>query len=217
MVSIKNSNKVSETLDHHTLNGITDVFIGVTFRSRIETVPDGNLKVIQMRDLKEDNLVHLDKAIRVDHPIPRRSPLAQRGDIIFRSRGQTYTAALLDCEVREDVIVASPLFLIRPNKKKVCPGYLLWWINHPSSQTYFKSRAGGTMVRMVSKPSLEALKVSLPPLEQQRNIAQFFNLFVREQNLLKELRKNKARRIQETLMQVALGSYQKAISKTLGE
>ena len=69
------------------------------------------------------------------------------------------------------------------------------------------------MVRMVSKPSLEALKVSLPPLEQQRNIAQFFNLFVREQNLLKELRKNKARRIQETLMQVALGSYQKANNK----
>ena len=184
------------------LSTISKVQSGATFRSRIEAVPNGNLRVIQMRDLGDDNRVHFDQAIRVDQPRPARGLLAQWGDIIFRSKGQNLTAALLDQEVIEDVIVAAPLFLIRPNTERVLPGYLLWWLNRPASQNYFKSRAAGTAVKMVGRPILAEFEVNLPPLEQQRVIAKLFNLSAREQHLLEKFKKRKAQYIEGILTQM---------------
>ena len=185
------------------LNDIAQIFLGVTFRSHIEAVSNGTLRVIQMRDLGDDNRVHFDRTIRVDHPIPKRGSLARWGDIIFRSRGQTHTAALLDQEIEEAVIVAAPLLLIRPNIKRVLPGYLLWWINRPASQKYFASRAVGTAVKMVGRSSLTELEVSLPPRKQQRVIEQIFNLAAMEQHLLERLKKRREKYIEATLTQIA--------------
>jgi len=48
-----------------------------------------------MKDLGDDNFVHLDESIHINHTKPKPIQLAKHGDIIFRSRGQTNTAALL--------------------------------------------------------------------------------------------------------------------------
>ena len=184
------------------LGDIAEVQSGATFRSRVEAVPNGKLRVIQMRDLGDDNRVHFDRTIRVNHPQPTRGSLAQWGDIIFRSKGQTLTAAMLDQEVTEDIIVAAPLFLIRSNTKQVLSGYLLWWLNRSSAQNYFKSRATGATVKMVTRPILVDLEVNLPPLEQQRVIAQLFNLSAREQHLLEEFKERKAQYIEGILTQM---------------
>ena len=154
-----------------------------------------------MKDLGEDNFVHFDQAVRVDHAKPKPNQLIQFGDLIFRSRGQTNTAALLN-EEAEDVIVAAPLFRVRPNTKKVVPAFLLWWINQSSSQHYLSSRSMGTMIKMVSKQSLEDLEIRLPPLAQQHKIVEFFSLSVKEQRLLDEIKNRKALYTQGILMQM---------------
>ena len=77
------------------LKDIATVSSGVTFRSRIEVSKDGSVRVIQMKDLGDGNFVHLDESIHINHTKPKPIQLAKQGDIIFRSRGQTNTAALL--------------------------------------------------------------------------------------------------------------------------
>ena len=157
------------------LKKIAKVSFGATFRSRVETSPSGNMRLIQMKDLGGDNLVHLHKTVRVNLSKPKSGQLVRAGDIIFRSRGQTNTAALLN-EKAEGVVLAAPLFRVRVNAKKVIPEYLLWWINQASSQNYLRSQAEGTMIKMISKQSLENLVVELPALEQQAAIAKLFSL-----------------------------------------
>lgn len=183
------------------LKDIATVSSGVTFRSRIETSRDGNVRVIQMKDLGDDNFVHLKESIHIDHSKPKPNQLARPGDIIFRSRGQTNTAALLQ-EDTQNTIVAAPLFRVRPDTTKVVPEFLLWWINQPSSQSYLASRVKGTMVKMVSKQGLEDLEVNLPSLERQKKIADFFSLSMREQQLLEEIKNRKAIYAQGILMQM---------------
>ena len=184
------------------LKNIAAVSSGVTFRSRIEASTSGNVRVIQMKDLGEDNLVHLDQTICVNLPKPKPNQLTQIGDIIFRSRGQTNTAAILNEEI-QNAIIAAPLLRVRPNKKKVASKYLLWWINQPSSQNYLASQSRGTMVKMVSKQDLEDLEVNLPPLDQQYKIAEFFSLSIKEQYLLEEIKNCKALYTQGILIQMA--------------
>jgi restriction endonuclease S subunit len=197
------------------LKDIATVSSGVTFRSRIEASKDGGVRVIQMKDLGDDNFVHLGESIHIDHTQPKPNQLAKRGDIIFRSRGQTNTAALLN-EDAESTIVAAPLFRVRADVKKVVPEFLLWWINQPSSQIYLASRSKGTMVKMVSKQGLEDLEVNLPSLEQQKKVAEFFSLSMREQQLLEEIKNRKAIYTQGILMQMASESRPTASNKKPG-
>ena len=196
------------------LEDIARIEIGATFRSRIEPLSSGNIRLVQMKDLGNDNLVRLSGAVRVNLSV-RPSQLAQVGDIVFRSRGATSTAVLLNSKVK-DTIVSAPLFRIRVNPKKVQPEYLLWWINQPSSQAYFNSRSEGTMLKMVSKEVLKSLEVDLPPLEEQSKIAKLFKLSMREQNLLEKIKKRRALCIQRILMRLASESRQTASNKKSG-
>lgn len=46
------------------------------------------------------------------------------------------------------------------------------------------SRSKGTMLKMVSKPSLENLEVKLPSLERQKTITEYVLLSIKERNIL---------------------------------
>ncbi len=197
------------------LKDLATISSGVTFRSRIEPSRNGGVKLIQMKDLGDDNFVHLAESIRIDHPKPRPNQLAKLGDIIFRSRGQNNTAALLKDKV-ESTIVAAPLLRIRPDLENVVPEFLLWWINQSSSQSYLASRSKGTMLKMVSIDSLEALEVTLPSLKQQKKVAEFFSLSMREQQLLEEIKNRRTIYTQGILMQMASESRPMASNKIPG-
>ena len=185
------------------LSDIAKIAIGITLRSRIESSNNGNMHVISMKNLGKDNRVRLTDVARIarEKPLPRQ--LAQRGDLIFCSRGRV-TAALLDDDV-DNMLVAAPLFIIRPIRQKAQPEYLLWWINSSVSQSYFGSRAEGTMLKMVSRRSLANLRVALPPLAQQARIAEYHQLAQREQNLLAELQARKSAQAQAFLLQAVNG------------
>lgn len=196
------------------LKDIATVSSGVTFRSRVEVSNNGGVRVIQMKDLGDDNFVHLNETVHVDLSTPKPNQLARLGDIIFRSRGQTNTAALLQEKVK-NTIVAAPLFRVRPDIKKVMPEFLLWWINQPSSQSYLASRSIGTVVKMISKQGLEDLEVNLPSLKRQRKIAEFFSLSMREQQLLEDIKNRKSIYAQGILMRLASESRGTASNKKL--
>lgn len=184
------------------LKDIAQISSGVTFRTRIDVAAGYGVRVIQMKDLGDDNRVHLSKAIQIDHPKPKDYQLARRGDLIFRSRGQKSTAALLQVDVKK-TIVAAPLLRVRPDLERVVPEFLCWWINQPSSQAYFASRSEGTSLKMVSQASLAGLSVTLPPVQQQQKIAEFFRLAICEQALLSNIQNRKAAYTHGILMQIA--------------
>jgi len=194
------------------LKEIAEISSGVTFRSRIETSFNGGVRVIQMKDLGDDNFVHIKGCIQIKHSVIKPDQIVKIGDLIFRSRGQTNTVALLNEEVT-DTILAAPLLRLRPNKFKVLPEYLLWWINQPSSQYYLISRSEGSTVKMVGKSGLEDMMVSLPPMEKQIKIAKFFYLSQQEQKLLEKLKYHKAILTQGILMPMASESLVTANNK----
>lgn len=174
------------------LKKIASIHIGATFRSRVMVSAKGRVRVIQMKDLKSST-VDIDKAAYIESAdIPRARQQVQAGDILFRSRGLTTTATLLT-RVPERIIVSSPLFIIRTRPDMVIPEYLVWWINQPSSQAYFRSRSEGSLVKMVSKQVLENLQIDCPPIEKQKCITDFYQLMKREQVLLGRIKLKRKR------------------------
>lgn len=160
--------------------------MGLAFRSRIEPEADGTVAVIQMRDLTEDNkLSHRNLiTIKVDKLSDRH--LVKRRDLIFRSRRQTTTAAIIDTKIGP-AVVAAPLLRIRVTSKHVLPEYLWWFVNQSSAQAFLHSRATGTAMTVIGKSALDDLQVPLPPLETQKRIVALADLSNKEQKLMREL------------------------------
>lgn len=183
------------------LGQLAEVAMGYSFRSRLEASPDGNIAVIQMKDLTEDNRLDSTALARVELSEIKPRQLVAIGDIIFRSRGQTHTAALIDQDPGQ-AIIAAPLLRIRP-RKDILPAYLVWFINQPATQAKLASEAEGTALRMIRKQSLEKLEVVLPPLEQQRLIVDLAELASEEQKLMARLADSRKRYLDGILMQAA--------------
>ncbi len=172
---------------------IADIYVGTTFRSKVVPINKGNTRVIQVKDLGESSSNRIDAkdAMHIEgvDNLRERQEL-EVGDILFRSRGLTTTARLLSRKAGA-TIVASPIFIIRVKSELAIPRYLVWWINQPSSQAYFRSHSDGSLVRMVSKKTLADLEVALPPIVDQEKIADFYDLAIKEQRLLTEIRINR--------------------------
>ena len=183
------------------LKDIALVQMGLSFRSRIEPDADGNVAVIQMRDLTEDNKLDYRTLTTININGINERHLVKCKDLVFRSRGKTTTATIIDHEPGRAVI-AAPLFLIRVTRKNVLPEYLYWFINLSSSQAFLHSRATGTAMAMIGKSALDALEIPLPNLETQARIVALADLLNQEQRLMKNLAEQKEKLVKAIQMRL---------------
>ena len=187
------------------LKNIALVQMGLSFRSRIEPDTDGNVAVIQMRDLTEDNKLDHSNLTTININDINERHLVKYKDLVFRSRGKTTTATIIDKEPGWSVI-AAPLFLIRATSEKVLPEYLYWFINLSSSQAFLHSRATGTAMTMIGKSALDALEIPLPNLETQKQIVTLADLANQEQRLMRALVEQKEKLVKAIQMRLATES-----------
>ena len=178
--------------------------MGYSFRSRLRDVPSGGVRVIQMKDLTEENTVDPSTAIQIEGGLTPENQVAFAGDLVFRSRGLLPTAAILrECPCK--AVVAAPLFRIRPDHSIVHPEYLLWFINHPQTQKFLASRLEGTVIKMIDKHVLEQLEVTLPSLERQCAIVELVAEAHREQAIMREISSKRSQLLAARLMNLAEG------------
>jgi hypothetical protein len=189
------------------LGALADVQMGYPFRSRLEHDPRGDVAVIQMKDIDDANLLHAEAAIKVTLPEGKAHHLLRPGDLVFRSRGRSNGAALVQ-ESIGTAVLSAPMLLIRPHG--LLPEYLCWFINAPSTQTQLGALAEGTSVRMISAESLKALDVPLPSLAAQQRIAQAAALAEQEQTLLARIATLRQRLTTHILMKFAHPSPKRA-------
>ena len=187
------------------LKDIALVQTGLSFRSRIEPDADGNVAVIQMRDLTEDNKLDCRNLTTVNINDLNEHHLVQCKDLVFRSRGKTTTAAIIDQEPGQ-AVVAAPLFIIRATSEKLLPEYLYWFIILSSSQAFLHSRATGTAMTVVGKSALDALEIPLPNLETQEQIVALADLLNKEQRLMKNLAEQKEKLVKAIQMRLVTES-----------
>ena len=183
------------------LKQLATVWMGLSFRARLEPAKDGNIPVIQMRDLTEDNGLDVRNLLTIRLDGVSKHHFVQRKDLIFRSRGRTNTTIIIDIEPDRAIVVA-PLLGIRVTSEKVLPEYLCWFINQPPSQAFLHRHATGTAMVTIGKSVLEDLEISLPGIETQKQIAEIAALSDREQRLMRDLAKERKRLADGALMRL---------------
>jgi hypothetical protein len=160
---------------------------GFTARGRLEPIEHGGVLALQLRDILPNGRVSTQNIIRTQVEGAFERYLARPGDVVFRSRSERSTAAVIEDSIPEPVLAILPLMILRPNPALLSGAYLAWAINQEPAQRHFEEEAQGTSLRMVSRNALENLKIAVPGFETQQKILQVDALAEQERALAEQL------------------------------
>lgn len=178
-----------------TVGQIAVLQAGYPFRGAIEEVPDGDVHVVQMKDVGPDGGVAWARALRTTLPGRRRPEWLHEGDVLFVAKGARFYAALVD-RPPEQAVCSPAFFRIRVSQPAVIdPAFLAWQINQPPFQRQLHQAAEGSGQLSVRRPVLEALTLSLPPLARQRSVVALADLARLERRALQHLINNRERQL----------------------
>jgi hypothetical protein len=103
------------------------------------------------------------------------------------------------------LVAASFLHVVRPDSSAIEPGYLLWWFNHPQAQQQLANEAHGTKIPFLSLKSARSLRIPVPPVTVQRQIAELHNLAERESQIMGDLRRLRLKLNHALIRHIATG------------
>jgi len=169
---------------------IAQVRAGYPFRGRVVPDPEGNARVVQMRDLDDAGQIRIDKLVRVK-AANLENYRFRPGDILFLARGERRFAIPIPDQADDPLIAASYFFVLRPSRE-VDSTYLIWAVNQPEFQNAMRAFVKGSTLPQITKVDLLDLPIVVPPLATQRQIVVVHELLERERRLTDKLRENRS-------------------------
>lgn len=164
------------------LGDIAEVRIGHSFRDGVTPDAEGNVVVLQSKDLADATSETAGDPVRVALDRFDAALLVLPGDVVFLARGTRYPAVAVP-EMLDGALVAAPLYLIRPDQARADARYLAAIIAAPAIQAKLKAEAKGSYIPQVPADAIRALEIPLPPLPEQRAIAALADLARQEARL----------------------------------
>jgi restriction endonuclease S subunit len=127
--------------------------------------------------------------------------LLQDGDILFVSKGFRFFAT----EFKSDfgrAIASSIFFVLKPDKQKVIPAYLVSILNLPKNLLHFQQSGAGSSIPSIRKIELADFSINLIPLNQQQKIVDLQELYLKDLQLTENLIKQKQLLFQSILSKI---------------
>jgi hypothetical protein len=176
------------------IDELVEVYPGVPFRQRLQADPSGKYSVVQARDLGADGRVQLGSAVRQQSLAkPARGGFLQPGDVLVQPRGTRFPVALLDAPGATLAVAAAPLWVLRADKARVVPEFLVAVLISAAAQSILRQAAVGTYVPQVPRDAIEGLRIELPDLPSQMTLVHLARLERRERELVDRLREARGR------------------------
>ena len=175
-------------MNYYPLFELADVQTGITLRganaSRHQL--DGTHHLIRIGEVSDDGILQIGEPnlVKFDATLAARYTL-RSGDVLLAARGTRMTATVFDGVVT--AVAGGQFCVIRPKRDCLLPDYLRWFLNLSTTQEVLNALARGTYVRSLPAKSLATLSLPVPPIPQQRAIADLHNLRLHEKGLMVRL------------------------------
>ncbi|MGP5479939.1 restriction endonuclease subunit S [Pseudomonas helleri] len=182
------------------LSDLAEVRSGYTFRGALEHDPSGDVRVLQIKDLRQNTAIEPEKLIAITWDARTAPLLLQAGDITVIARGDSNKAALYKDE--QPVVATSQFFIVSIKRPNILPEYLCWMINLPQSQRSLER--SGSSIQAISKGALQEMQIPLPPLATQQKLIDLQRLWDEEDQLVAHLQTNR-KQMQQGIYQHLIG------------
>ncbi|WP_232415846.1 restriction endonuclease subunit S [Klebsiella oxytoca] len=171
------------------IGDLADIRSGYTFRGAIEPVPDGNVRILQIKDLELDWQRDYEALPAISWEQRVEPPFLRQGEIVIAARGNRNVAVVYSSDIP---VVATSQFLIvtlRREEREIAPEYLCWVLNHPMTQQTFNR--SGTNIQLVTKAALLDVEIPVPPAYTQRQVIELQRVWQEEDKLISKLQTNR--------------------------
>lgn len=176
------------------------LFSGYSFRGKITPAKQGDLRVIQLKDVENDYTTIGNDCIFVNKNQVKGKYYLKDGDILFISKGANNYAIPFYADDNYPSVASSAFFIVRLDETKANANFVAWYINQSKVQQYLESQALGTYTTSINRETIENIPILLPPISQQKKIANIAALAAKEQNLYNQLLEEKNRLIRTQLL-----------------
>ncbi len=146
---------------------------------------DEGIKFLSAKNIRVDGLNWSDTKFitRQEHlDLTRRCNPAFE-DIVLSKSGSIGTAALVDRDIEFSLFESAAL--IKYERGKVLPLYLLYYLNHGSSKYFYQRNTKGNSIKHLHLIDLRKLPVRLPPVEMQLSFDSAANVIINSKNHLR--------------------------------
>lgn len=185
------------------LKELANIFTGYSFRSKVRHDPKGQTKVIQMGDVDRLGGIKVDNLSTIANFTPRSDRyFLNEEDIIMTSKGYNLRAYLIPRSLGR-VVAVNSFIVLEIISSKVIPAYLVWFLNSRQTQHFLQAVATGTSTPSLSKRTLEAVEISLPPKAKQQQLCKIDQLKRREIHLHQQISTKKEKLVDAILQQQA--------------
>lgn len=181
---------------------IANIQAGYQFRGKVEPDPDGNVAILQIKDIEDRRHLNPDTIARVAFDKPYEQYLVSKDDVLFLSRGHRQFAIAIEDDLT-DTIASGYFYILRLHSDRIRPAYLAWYINQPPFQSQLAPHTQGTHMPFVSQSAFQDLTVPLPPLSVQDTVVALAHLAEREQSILAQLASKRAALVQSLTLAAA--------------
>ena len=148
-----------------------NIRMGHAFRERLVNVPDGNVMVIQPRNISSAGIMSFSRGEPLKTDVSQPKQLKQ-GDVLVVNRGR-FAATVFDLPDTGTWIVPSSILVLSVKKESILPEYVACYFNSAKGQRMFRRHYEQTTVPFISTKNLANMDMSIPPLERQRALIAF--------------------------------------------
>jgi len=189
MIEIMNLNLLRSDAEIASLAAHVEIRGGYSFRGKVPDASDGEIGVIQIRDIDHEAKRLMRSPVRVKRAILSRldDHLLTRDEVLLVARGSYITAVVVENHVGPSIASASFL-IIRPDQHFILPSYLAWYLNQEQTQSYLVGRLGGSAIPLLNKTSIEDLPIIIPSLSIQQELTELVELVWQEELLARHLK-----------------------------
>lgn len=168
------------------LNEFASVRSGLVLSRKRSKGGEGELyALLTLRSVKEEGVLDMSAVdMYVSTSVLPSVYQTAVGDVVVRLTWP-YSAVLID-EQSSGMLVSSHFVIIRPDREKLNPGYLHWVLNRQSTRRLIYENTSANMLNAVRPQFFSELKISLPPMVEQKKIAEL-QLLTRRERILQEM------------------------------
>ncbi|MDC4674258.1 restriction endonuclease subunit S [Acinetobacter baumannii] len=149
-----------------------EIFVDGDWVESKDQDPDGDVRLIQLADIGDG--FYIDKSSRFlnsDTAKRLKCTYLKEGDVLVARMPDPLGRACIFPKHDMPCVTVVDVCIIRPNLKKIDNKWLMYSINSPIIRRRINEYITGTTRQRISRGNLSKIKISVPPLAEQRRIA----------------------------------------------
>ncbi len=137
---------------------------------------ESNYQILTSSDIQENGIINYGKLVCIGGGKKYDKFVLQKGDVIVTTKSTRVKVAVINVEPTKRIVVTGGMIIIRPNKNKLDGTYLKLYLDSEKGRRALSAIQKGTTIVTISFENLLRLRVDLPSLKQQEDIASHYQI-----------------------------------------